>query len=153
MDFRLNHTSIATNPQSQPQIVLKPELVESIKNSPNPEWQARIAAHHAKHPTDPLPIPFNDPEPQVMVPYTSEFPWHCQIHRDAFSYGDVGPRADPRVVVDLRFFGRQEIRRENRVYFGSQVSPREWVAGNTDIYGMPQATVSDPKCAPPCFGG
>jgi len=122
------------------QIVLKPELVESIKNSPNPVWQTRIAAHHAKHPTDPLPIPFNDPEPQVMIPYTSEFPWHCQIHRDAFSYGDVGPRADPRVVVDLRFFGRQEIRRENRVYFGTQISPREWVAGNTDIYGMPQAT-------------
>lgn len=122
------------------QIVLKPELVESIRNSSNPEWQARIAAHHAKHPSDPLPIPFNDPEPQVMVPYTHDFPWHCQIHRDAFSYGDVGPRADPRVVVDLRFFGRQEIKRENRVYFGTQIAPREWIAGNTDIYGMPQAT-------------
>jgi pyranose oxidase len=123
------------------QIVMKNELVDSINKSTDPAWQERIARHKEKHPGDPLPIPFAEPEPNVMIPYTTNFPYHCQIHRDAFSYGDVGPRADPRVVVDLRFFGKQEIRKENRVYFGPPVSPKDqWVAGNTDIYGMPQAT-------------
>src|SRR5258705_13880170 len=122
---------------------MKNELIDSIKNSPNPEWQERIAKHKKKHPGDPLPIPFAEPEPNVMIPYTKNSPYHCQVHRDAFSYGDVGPRADSRVVVDLRFFGKQEIRKENRVYFGPPISPKEeWVAGNTDIYGMPQPTVS-----------
>ncbi|KAG7098215.1 hypothetical protein E1B28_000183 [Marasmius oreades] len=121
------------------QIVMKNEIIDYIKK--NPDWQARIKAHHDKHPKDPLPIPFADPEPQVMVPYTSKFPWHTQIHRDAFSYGDVGPRADARVVVDLRFFGRQEVLEKNRVYFAGDSSLKgEWVAGSTDIYGMPQAT-------------
>jgi pyranose oxidase len=76
-----------------------------------------------------------------MIPYTSDFPWHCQVHRDAFSYGDVGPRADARVVVDLRFFGRQEIQKKNKVYFAGELLKTGWVAGCTDIYGMPQATV------------
>ncbi|THV03944.1 pyranose 2-oxidase [Dendrothele bispora CBS 962.96] len=121
------------------QIVMKNEIIDYIDK--NPDWKARIEAHRLKHKGDPLPIPFSDPEPQVMIPYTSDFPWHCQIHRDAFSYGDVGPRADARVVVDLRFFGRQEIKKENRVYFAGEATARgEWVAGNTDIYGMPQAT-------------
>ncbi|TFK62263.1 pyranose oxidase [Pluteus cervinus] len=121
------------------QVVMTPEMVDSIANSPNADWQMRIAAHKASHPTDPLPIPFNDPEPQVMIPYTSDYPWHCQVHRDAFSYGDVGPRADARVVVDLRFFGKQEVNWNNRVYFPNR-QLRDWIPGNTDIYGMPQAT-------------
>ncbi|KAH8087880.1 pyranose 2-oxidase [Cristinia sonorae] len=122
------------------QIVMKNEIIDYIEK--NPAWQERIKIHREKHKGDPLPIPFHDPEPQVMIPYTTDFPWHCQVHRDAFSYGDVGPRADARVVVDLRFFGRQEIRKENRVYFSGQFSKDRdsWVAGSTDIYGMPQAT-------------
>ncbi|CAE6528111.1 unnamed protein product [Rhizoctonia solani] len=87
---------------------------------------------HCEHPSkDPIPIPFNDPEPQVTMPYTRATPWHTQIHRDAFSYGDVGPRADPRLIVDLRFFGKQEPERNNYVTFSGKY---------TDIYGMPQAT-------------
>ncbi|TFK62261.1 pyranose 2-oxidase [Pluteus cervinus] len=121
------------------QVVMTPEMIDSITNSTNADWQRRIAIHKASHPTDPLPIPFNDPEPQVMIPYTTDFPWHCQVHRDAFSYGDVGPRADARVVVDLRFFGKQEINPNNRVYFPQNLA-RDWIPGNTDIYGMPQAT-------------
>jgi len=63
------------------------------------------------------------------------------VHRDAFSYGDVGPRADSRVVVDLRFFGKQDVNPDNLVYFGPKHRPSsEWVAGVTDIYGMPQPT-------------
>lgn len=76
-----------------------------------------------------------------MIPYSHEFPWHCQIHRDAFSYGGVGPRADSRVVVDLRFFGKQEVKEENQVFFGTRNGPLSWVPGVTDSYGMPQASV------------
>jgi pyranose oxidase len=77
-----------------------------------------------------------------MIPYRPNSPWHVQIHRDAFSYGDVGPKADPRVVVDLRFFGKSDICEDNRVSFGDNPAPTGWEAGVTDIYGMPQATVS-----------
>jgi pyranose oxidase len=86
-----------------------------------------------RHPEDPIHIPFEDPEPQLTMKYTEKTPWHTQIHRDAFSYGDVGPKADPRVIVDLRFFGKQEVEQTNYVEFSTE---------HTDIYGMPQATVS-----------
>jgi len=120
------------------QIVLKREIVDAIAK--NPDFAKRIADHKEKHPGDPLPIPFDDPEPQVMIPYTKAFPWHCQIHRDAFSYGGVGPRADSRVVVDLRFFGKQQVDKNNLVFFGKRTGPKSWVPGSTDSYGMPQAT-------------
>jgi pyranose oxidase len=133
------------------QIVLKRSIVESIRT--NPKFAEAVKRHEKNHPNDPLPIPFDDPEPQVMMPFFSgtKYPWHVQVHRDAFSYGDVGPRADPRVVVDLRFFGRQEIKEENQVWFGELPSPQwpewnkyaggvDWKAGITDIYGMPQPT-------------
>jgi pyranose oxidase len=101
--------------------------------------------HHEANPTDPLPIPFTDPEPQVTIPYSNDHPYHVQIHRDAFSYGDVGPKADPRLIVDIRFFGKQDIKEYNRVYFGppdEKSIPAGWTPGITDSYGMPQATVS-----------
>jgi pyranose oxidase len=120
------------------QIVLKTEIIESIRN--DERFAKEVAEHQGAHPNDPLPIPFNDPEPQVMIPYTHKFPWHVQIHRDAFSYGDIGPKADPRVVVDLRFFGKSDIVADNRVDFGLPIAPTSWAAGITDIYGMPQAT-------------
>jgi pyranose oxidase len=83
---------------------------------------------------------FDDPEPQVVIPYTTDHPWHVQVHRDAFPYGDVGPRADPRVVVDMRFFGKQDIDKNNFVDFGTP-GYAGWSADITDIYGMPQPTV------------
>lgn len=76
-------------------------------------------------------------------------PWHTQIHRDAFSYGEVGPKVDPRIVVDLRFvatrvwyststliiffrfFGMQSGVSKNRIIFEKNI---------TDAFGMPQAT-------------
>lgn len=85
------------------------------------------------HKQDPIPIPFMDPEPQLTLRYQPANPWHVQIHRDAFSYGDVGPKADSRVVVDLRWFGKADIKATNRVIFG--------LGGVADIYGMPQPTV------------
>ncbi|KAF8969196.1 pyranose 2-oxidase [Flammula alnicola] len=119
------------------QVIMKRELIDSV--DPN---DPRVIEHKKKHPNDPLPIPFNDPEPQWMIPYSTDFPWHVQVHRDAFSYGDVGPKADPRTVVDLRFFGKGEIRQENRINMSPARFLRdgEWVAGVTDIYGMPQVT-------------
>jgi pyranose oxidase len=121
------------------QIVLKRSIVDSIPQ--DPRFAERVRQHHEKYPKDPLPIPFNDPEPQVMIPYNKNFPWHVQVHRDAFSYGDIGPKADPRVIVDLRFFGKQDIIRENQVYFGPPNMPLSgWNPGVSDIYGMPQAT-------------
>ncbi|CAE6503880.1 Pyranose 2-oxidase [Rhizoctonia solani] len=117
------------------QIVLKSKYVRDI-DAPcshliSDELKGKCASHHRKYPKDPIHIPFADPEPQVTIPYTHTTPWHTQIHRDAFSYGDVGPRTDPRLVVDLRFFGRQEILPDNYVTFTKE---------HTDIYGMPQAT-------------
>ncbi|KAK0479020.1 pyranose 2-oxidase [Armillaria luteobubalina] len=111
------------------QIVLKRSIVNDIWT--NPKYKEAVERHQQKNSCDPLPIPFHDPEPQVTIPYTTDYPWHTQIHRDAFSYGDVGPRSDPRVVVDLRFFGKSDISEDNRVCFSDE---------HTDIYGMPQAT-------------
>ncbi|KAF8608600.1 pyranose oxidase [Ceratobasidium sp. AG-I] len=116
------------------QIVLSRELIDNIPE----KFAPQIKKHKDHNKKDILPIPFNDPEPQVTIPYSNEAPWHTQIHRDAFSYGDVGPRADPRVIVDLRFFGKQDIKPENRIEF-SPIKPN----GDpeiTDLYGMPQAT-------------
>ncbi|CAE6445783.1 unnamed protein product [Rhizoctonia solani] len=115
------------------QIVLDRNVVNNIKDSPylDEKLREKCRQHAQKFPEDPIHIPFTDPEPQVTMQYTRDTPWHTQIHRDAFSYGDVGPRADPRLIVDLRFFGRQEVKQSNCVRF----SPK-----HTDIYGMPQAT-------------
>ena len=118
---------------------MKQELIDSI-----PEDDPRVKEHRKKYPNDPLPIPFSDPEPQVTLPYSTKYPYHVQIHRDAFSYGDVGPKADSRVIVDLRFFGKQDIQHINRVSFPAPPPgrvPVSWKPGVTDIYGMPQATV------------
>ncbi|QRW08111.1 GMC oxidoreductase [Ceratobasidium sp. AG-Ba] len=127
------------------QIVLKREYIDSIPT----RFPELVKKHQSKHSEDPMPIPFSDPEPQVTMPYSSALgkQYHVQIHRDAFSYGDVGPRADPRVVVDLRFFGRQEIREENCVTFADPITiqrpdgtTERNMDGTTDGYGMPQAT-------------
>jgi len=115
------------------QIILKQELVDGIANtSGRPEWwQQAVAEHKKNHPEDPCPIPFLDPEPQVTIPFTANYPWHTQIHRDAFSYGEAGPGQDPRVVVDLRFFAMQDGVPENKMVFERDVQ---------DAYGMPQMT-------------
>ncbi|KAF9230889.1 pyranose 2-oxidase [Melanogaster broomeanus] len=120
------------------QIVLKREIIEYIETAN--EFKELVAAHRKKYPNDPLPIPFSDPEPQVMIPYSRDHPYHVQVHHDAFTYGDVGPRADARVVVDLRYFGKQDIQADNCVLFGSLAPLSDWLPGVTDIYGMPQPT-------------
>ena len=68
-------------------------------------------------------------------------PWHIQVQRDVSSYGDIGPPVDPRIIVDIRFYGRSDLISENRVEFSPRSSNENWVGGDTDIYGMPQPTV------------
>ena len=73
-------------------------------------------------------------------------PWHCQVHRDAFSYGGVAPNVDTRLIVDLRWFGKMEPSKDNYVDFSTKID-------NKDTFGMPQPTFhvklsdEDKKCA------
>ena len=45
------------------QIVLKQEILDSIER--RPEWKRKVDQHNAKNPEDPIPIPLEDPTPQV----------------------------------------------------------------------------------------
>ncbi|KAI9737862.1 MAG: hypothetical protein M1834_009232 [Cirrosporium novae-zelandiae] len=77
------------------QVVLKRSLVDNIKNDPyNLGWIKKVKEHKEKAPNDPLPFPFNDPDPQCYFPLSESHPWHTQIHRDAFGYGEVPPTID-----------------------------------------------------------
>lgn len=78
-----------------------------------------------------MPIPTEDGEPQVWIPVSEHRPWHCQIHRDAFHYGEVAPNVDTRLIVDLRWFGIVEPRAESRIIFSHR---------HRDSFGMPQPT-------------
>ena len=52
------------------QIVLKRSLVENVINDPyDLGWTEKVKEHKKRFPKDPLPFPFNDPDPQV-----------CSIH-------------------------------------------------------------------------
>ncbi len=59
------------------QIVLKKELlakIGSLWDAPDPN-------------IDPVPIPKNDPIPNVWIPFSyPEHPFHCQIHRDVITH-------------------------------------------------------------------
>ncbi|KAJ6600287.1 putative pyranose oxidase [Mycena vulgaris] len=128
-------THITEQPMAFCQIALLQKLIDTIDdpNIPRDPWWKTAVANHKKRfgDVDPLPIPFQDPEPQVTIPASLERPWHTQIHRDAFSYGELGPSLDSRIVVDLRFFGMQEGVPENRMTFQPNLK---------DAYGMPQPT-------------
>lgn len=111
------------------QIVLRQDLVDAIAD--DARFAERVSSHRREHPTDPVPIPGDDPEPNVWIPVSEDRPWHCQIHRDAFHYGAVPPNVDTRLVVDLRWFGYVEPRPENRVTFSDV---------HKDVFGLPQPT-------------
>ncbi len=120
---------LTEQPMSFAQIVLKQDIVDGIPD--HPQFADQIKEHKNAHPGDPVPIPARDPEPQVWIPVSEERPWHCQIHRDAFHYGDVALNVDGRLIVDLRWFGIVEPRERDYITFSDTVQ---------DVYGMPQPT-------------
>ncbi|KAG6890652.1 hypothetical protein C0992_000222 [Termitomyces sp. T32_za158] len=124
---------ITEQPMAFCQIILHQALVDDVTDfDDKPEWwEDAVTAHLKENPNDPVPIPLQDGEPQVTIPASHERPWHTQIHRDAFSYGEAGPLVDSRLVVDLRFFGRQHGVQDNRMIFENTLK---------DAYGMPQPT-------------
>ncbi|KAH7123367.1 hypothetical protein B0J13DRAFT_589222 [Dactylonectria estremocensis] len=114
------------------QVVLNRKLVDSVKSDPyNLGWAKKVKQHEQKFKHDPLPFPFNDPDPQCYFPLSEKYPWHTQIHRDAFGYGQVPPSVDQRLIVDLRWFTYMEQKETNYVEFSRT---------HKDQFGMPQPT-------------
>lgn len=119
------------HPMCFTQIVLSRDLVikclelynkkcKEAKFSPEPE-------------SDPYRIPTDDPIPNVWIPYSEDHPYHCQVHRDSFPYSTLPENlgVDRRLIIDLRWFCKKELRKEDRVKFSSTYK---------DMHGMPQAT-------------
>lgn len=114
------------------QVVLKRSLVDDVKNDAyDLGWGEKVKKHGDDARNDPLPFPFNDPDPQCYFPLSDNYPWHTQIHRDAFGYGEIPPTIDQRLVVDFRWFSYTRPVKTNRVVFTTEV---------TDEFGMPQPT-------------
>ncbi|KAF7362944.1 GMC oxidoreductase [Mycena venus] len=108
------------------QVALKRSIVESIRN--DPRFKEQRDDHKRHHPDDPLPIPFNDPEPQIFLKYKKENGYIGMIDRNAFFTG-VRPEVDPRVVVDLRFYSKNDVQQANHMEF-------DWK--KMDRYDMPR---------------
>ncbi|CAD5121134.1 unnamed protein product [Dimorphilus gyrociliatus] len=121
---------LTEQPMAFCQIVLNQDTIDRL-TKPNSEFAATIKEYQKKNPNDPIPIPMNDPDPQCYIPVSEDRPWHCQIHRDAFSYGDVAPNVDPRLIVDFRWFGIVKQSESNMVTFSEEYK---------DFLGMPQPT-------------
>jgi len=112
------------------QVVLDKKLVKDVETDAfGLGWKDKVEKHRKEAPLDPLPFPFNDPDPQCYFPFSDSHRWHTQIHRDAFGYGDVPPTIDQRLVVDFRWFSYVTPVKTNRVEFTTQVR---------DEFGMPQ---------------
>lgn len=120
------------------QIVLKKEYVDGVSTDPGQLDEGddhtisdAVKQHQNDHPDDPLPFPFDDPDPNVYTPFSEKYPWHTQIHRDAFGYGEVPADVDQRLIVDLRFFGWVDPNEYNKVTFNAK---------RRDGFGMPQVS-------------
>ncbi|NUU20763.1 MAG: pyranose oxidase [Streptomycetaceae bacterium] len=87
--------------------------------------------HSGDDTADPVPLPPGERDPNLALLVTGQRPWHCQIHRDAFTYGALPPNVDPRLIVDLRWFGISRPRPENRITFSRRLR---------DTFDMPQPT-------------
>ncbi|WP_274559679.1 pyranose oxidase [Streptomyces spiramyceticus] len=133
---------LTEQPMAFCQTVLKQEYLDTVldKLPENSEARARVEAYMKEQEqkkkekvpgADPVPFPKGELEPNLWIGATKEHPWHCQIHRDAFSYGAVPPNIDSRLIVDLRWFGMSRPRLENRVEFSTSIK---------DTFGMPQPT-------------
>jgi pyranose oxidase len=116
------------------QIVLKQSIIDEMKEEYRRSRPGTYGEYvPPKLAEDPLQdiIPSGDLEPQAYIPFAPERPWHCQIHRDAFNYGELAPNVDGRLIVDLRWFGQTWQDPRNRVTFRSNIN---------DVFGMPQPT-------------
>lgn len=120
------------------QVVLKQHLVDGVIENPgdldeegSDVIEQAVNKHTSNHPDDPLPFSFSDFDPQVYIPFSKEYPWHTQIHRDAFGYGEIPPTLDQRLVVDFRWYSWTSENRENKVTFDER---------KRDGFGMPQAS-------------
>ncbi|URM88845.1 GMC oxidoreductase [Streptomyces sp. MRC013] len=140
---------LTEQPMSFCQVVLQQEHVDHIEDvlraGPGDDDPARAAAdrvaryraaqlkrlHSGDRCADPVPFPPTERDPNLALLVTGRRPWHCQIHRDAFTYGAVPPNIDPRLIVDLRWFGICRPRSENRVTFSRRLR---------DTLDMPQPT-------------
>jgi pyranose oxidase len=121
------------------QIVLKQDILNQIPD--DPRFKKEVDEYRKQIPyRDPVPIPIHDPDPQVWIPVSEGRPWHCQIHRDAFQYGELAANVDSRLIVDLRWFGIVQQCPDNYVTFSKTYK---------DTTGMPQTTfnfeVTDPE--------
>jgi pyranose oxidase len=115
---------LTEHPMAFTQVVLSERTVRGIG------VEARRRGQETEQ-VDPVPIPMHDPPPMVWIPVSETRPWHCQIHRDSFSYGALPPDVDQRLIVDLRWFCMVESNRDNRVIFEADIN---------DKFGMPQPT-------------
>ena len=115
---------LTEHPMTFTQIMLSETIVDGIREDAKRRGEKT-------EPVDPVPIPMHDPPPMVWIPVSESRPWHCQIHRDSFSYGALPPDVDGRLVVDLRWFCMVEPNRDNRVTFEADIN---------DQFGMPQPT-------------
>ena len=115
---------LTEHPIAFAQIVLREEIIEKIRK--DKRFKKRVAN---VEPGDDVPIEMHDPPPMVWIPVSEGRPWHCQVHRDSFAYGQLPPDIDDRLVVDLRWFGMVEPDPDNRVTFAR---------GLNDTFGMPK---------------
>lgn len=115
---------LTEHPIAFAQIVLREELVDKIRE--DDRFKERVATVEDD---DDVPIPMHDPPPMVWIPMSEGRPWHCQVHRDSFAYGELPPDVDDRLVVDLRWFGMVEPDPDNRVTFAENLN---------DTFGMPK---------------
>jgi pyranose oxidase len=115
------------------QVVLSRDLVEEIRSERVPprvaQWGSESRTIRSE-PDDPVPVPMSDPPPMLCIPVSERRRWHCQIHRDSFSYGAVPDDIDDRLIVDLRWFGMVDPQPDNRVTFDDR---------RNDVLGMPKA--------------
>jgi len=120
------------------QVILSKEIVSGLDSEPE--------AFNGGGINLPIEIPTYDLDPTLYIPLDADSeadltdqtkrPWHCQIHKDPFSYGQIGKEIDDRLVVDLRWFGMVEPVKENKVVFDQEYEGKPLL----DIHGLPQPT-------------
>jgi pyranose oxidase len=108
------------------QMVLTKKIVKEIQEFENYEKLMT-----KQHPKDEIAIPLNDQDPTLWIPVQKGRPWHCQVHKDAFNYGQLADNIDDRLVVDFRWFAIVDPIPENYVSFSDDLK---------DIRGLPQPT-------------